>query len=329
MKNQCRRLFLFFLLVLSQICLAGQTFKTGCIFLNEEDVIRGELAVQGDYSNSKSCIFRRNPNAPLQVFRPFEIYGYAFESGKYYVSSVLPESGDSVFLRFMIHGALDLFIREDAQSFPYFYLATASKPLVSLQYYERPVSSIFMDSSRVSTNYKNTLYSYTDDCPSVKGQALLMKEPNYRDLYHLIHRYQRFMRPFEPLTIYDKKTNRYPFMEFGYGWSAPEHFSFNFFLPAPLLPDFLYLGLGYDTYYGIPLQLRLQHLIGFLEPELGVGIDWFPDMLLIDYYYQWSAGLNVNLGRFSIGCHYSYHFYKWFPLEDRKDLRMTLSYKFH
>lgn len=332
MKNKCSRLLILVLtsyfIHMPEICLAGQHFKPGSVVLNHGGALRGELAVQGEFSTSKSCIFRPNAKKTLQVFRPFEIKGFVFNGGKRYVSCVLPESGDSVFLRLVLDGEIDLLSREDYRSFSYYYIRKDTLPLVNLYYSERPVSSIFKDTGRIKTNYKTTLYRYTDDCPSIKGQVRLVKDPNYPELYRVIHRYQRFMNPAEPLRLYANRTTKHPFFEVGYGWAAPSHYSLNYFVPAPLLPNFVFLGVGYDSYYGIPMQLRLRYPFFFLQPEIGAGIDWFPGFPLIDHYYQWTAGLSVTVGRFSLGYKYTHHFSKWFPLENRNDIGAVLSYQF-
>jgi hypothetical protein len=332
MKNKfCRLLILIltsYLLSIPEICLAGQRFKPGFIVMNQGDTIRGELAVQGEFSSSKSCIFRQKAKKPLRVFRPFEIKCSVFNAGERYVSAVLPESGDSVFLRLVLDGEIDLLSREDYRSISYYYLQKDSLPLVNLYYFEQPVSSLFQDTGRIRTNYQTSLYRYTDDCPPIKGQVRLVKGPNYPELYRVIHRYQRFMNPTEPLILYANRTKKHPFFEIGYGLSSPSHYSLNYFFPAPILPNFIFVGVGYDSYYGIPLQIRLRYPIYFIQPEIGAGIDFFPGFPLSNTFNQWTVGLSLKLSRFSIGYKYTNHFTKWFPFENWNDKGLIFSYQF-
>lgn len=326
-----RSLILFlalFLIFHSERSVAGHTFKPGSIVSSKGDTIRGELAVQGDFSSSKSCIFRTNAKADAQTFKPFDIRGYAFDAGKHYESAVLPESGDSLFLRFVLDGNIDLLSREDYRSFTYYYIRKDTLPLVNLYYIDRPVSSIFADTDRVITNYKTTLYPYTDDCPALKGQVRLVRTPSYTELYKVIHRYQRLMNPDEPLKHYVNRNKKHPFLEVGYEMTASMHKSITFFYPIPMLPKFVFLGVGYDNYYGIPLQVRLQVPIAFLRPEIGAGIAWNPGDPILNVNKQRTAGLTAMIGPFAIGAKYTYHYVDWTPLYSKKDWCATLSYQF-
>jgi hypothetical protein len=136
------------------------------------------------------------------------------------------------------------------------------------------------------------------------------------------------MNPDEPLKRYVNKTKKHPFLELGYGLSSPFHKSITFFYPLPALPDFVYVGVGYDTYYGIPLEARLQVPISFLRPEVGAGIEWFPGFPLLDLYYKRTAGLSAQFGSFALGAKYTYHYANWAPYLYGKDWCATLSYRF-
>lgn len=302
-------------------------FRPGRIVLNQGDTIKGELLVQGEFSLSKSCTFRTNQKAPQVVYHPFQIKGYQFNSGRRYVSTVLPESGDSVFLRFVLDGVIDLYMRENAMSKSFYYLNKDQSSLVNLRYFELPITTNFVDTSRTWSNYKTSLYLYTDDCPSMYGQVRKLKDPNYQELHRIIHRYQSLMQPNKPLRVYDFQPDSHPFVEVGYGLVGPDHLFGLFFLPSPLLSKFLYIGSGYDTYYGIPFQLRLRHPIYFIQPEVGVGMDYLPGYDVINPFYHWTAGASLKLGRISIGARYTKHYSNWYTVMELNEWSATMSYE--
>lgn len=70
-------LFLGLFLLLS-VCLKAQEtrFHSGYIITASKDTIQGEIMLRTDEQNSKSCIFRENPQSEEQHFSPAELHSY-------------------------------------------------------------------------------------------------------------------------------------------------------------------------------------------------------------------------------------------------------------
>jgi hypothetical protein len=101
-----------FLLLFSISETAGQTdFQPGYIITIENDTIIGLIDYRGDIRNSKKCSFKPDENSQSIEYNPFEIKGFRFVNGKFYLSrSVLIEnSQDSIFAEYLVNGITDLF----------------------------------------------------------------------------------------------------------------------------------------------------------------------------------------------------------------------------
>jgi hypothetical protein len=95
---------------------SGQTnYKPGYIITKENDTINGLIDYRGDFRNSKKCSFKANENSKSIEYNPFEIKGFHFNNGKFYVSKSISieNSPDSIFVEYLVNGIADLFYYRD------------------------------------------------------------------------------------------------------------------------------------------------------------------------------------------------------------------------
>ena len=84
----------------------NSSFMDGYIVTNDNDTIRGEIALRTDRVNGNECHFRRSPGEAAKVYYPGSIVAYRFTPGKYYVSRMvtIEEAPRNVFLEYLIEG---------------------------------------------------------------------------------------------------------------------------------------------------------------------------------------------------------------------------------
>lgn len=146
-------LFLGLFLLLS-VCLKAQEtrFHSGYIITASKDTIQGEIMLRTDEQNSKSCIFRKNPQSEEQHFSPAELHSYHFINGKHYYSQqvTLDQEPKLLFLECLVKGRLTL----------YYY------PTTFVQYYffydEETGTLTAINNQKVKVSGKNTNYEGTD-----------------------------------------------------------------------------------------------------------------------------------------------------------------------
>ena len=60
----------------------NSSFMDGYIVTNDNDTIRGEIALRTDRVNGNECHFRRSPGEAAKVYYPGIIVAYRFTPGK-------------------------------------------------------------------------------------------------------------------------------------------------------------------------------------------------------------------------------------------------------
>lgn len=141
-------LFLF-----SSVLTGQNDFRSGSVFLMDGDTIHGQLNFQGDLNHAREIEFR-NQDSSL-VFSPFDILGYAFSDGKYYVSKKAIVSRDTVniFAEYLVKGQKNLYYHRSASG-PH-YLIDYLNGLIT----EIPYNDEFVNIDVSTTNQTRQLTS--------------------------------------------------------------------------------------------------------------------------------------------------------------------------
>jgi hypothetical protein len=121
-----------FLIVLPLTTFSQRDFREGYIISNKGDTLYGLIDHMGDLMSSKECVFKQNKKEKFVKYKPFEIQGYRFTDGKFYVSKTISlrtfdeanvseatETKD-VFLEYLLNGIVNLFYYKDAVVVRYF-----------------------------------------------------------------------------------------------------------------------------------------------------------------------------------------------------------------
>lgn len=142
-------ILLIFCISLSQIALSQNSFQSGYILKNNGDTVKGFID-KNEHGN-QACLFRLTQDSEVIVYKPFEIVGYRFDVGNFYVSKsielqnsykaivkldhpdpwkpgVLSEKSnlikgtyiDSFFLEFLVKGQINLYYKKLADNDLYF-----------------------------------------------------------------------------------------------------------------------------------------------------------------------------------------------------------------
>jgi hypothetical protein len=109
---------------------AQKEFLDGFIVTNSYDTIVGQIAKRGDILNGKDVIFKDSTQKE-RVLKPYQIWTYAFASGRYFHSkTILEEQADffgelvlddkHVFLEMLVDGIKDLYYFRDSKNDRYF-----------------------------------------------------------------------------------------------------------------------------------------------------------------------------------------------------------------
>lgn len=108
--------FSFFILILFSLTTnqisAQSNLKKGYIITNDKDTITGLIDFRTDKRNASYCRFKQNEHSKVQLYSPYEIFGYRLaDEGKYYISKEVEINGvkHRAFLEYLIDGMMSLY----------------------------------------------------------------------------------------------------------------------------------------------------------------------------------------------------------------------------
>ena len=198
------RLFLLLIFLSITIVLSAQDLREGYIYCNG-DTVEGILKFQGDIKNSKECILTSDAESKA-IFLPFEIDGYRFKNGKYYVSKYLikPDTTLKVFAEYLVKGQKDLFYYRNNSGFHYLINANDSS-LIELPYKQELVNIDGKSYLRESKRHIGLLKSYFSDCPSIYLQIEKLKKPDTKNLISITKTYHDVVCGENTCVVYKKQ----------------------------------------------------------------------------------------------------------------------------
>jgi len=180
---------LFILLSFLRISYAQTDQRKGLVITNSGDTIVGMINFQGDIKNSKVCIFYF-ASGKNEVFHPFDIYGYRFDGGKFYVSKYIEEfdSVNQIFAEYLVRGQKDLFYYRDYSGFHYGFGKNDST-LIEIPCKEDIIVIEGKPYLHEPTNHIGFLKSFFADCPSIFGKIDNIKKPDKNNLISITIKY--------------------------------------------------------------------------------------------------------------------------------------------
>lgn len=142
---------------------AQEDIRKGFIIDSVGDTIHGMIDFQGDMKNSEECIFY-DKNAQPITYKPFDIQGYRFNGGKFYVSKKV-EANDTlfeIFAEYIVDATKDLFYYRDMKGFHYL-ISYDDSTLVEIPYKEKVIRKNGEKYLYESTKHIGYLKTYFDD----------------------------------------------------------------------------------------------------------------------------------------------------------------------
>lgn len=111
MKKIFTSSLLTLILGVSHLVMAQSNFQQGFIITLKNDTIYGLVDSRVDQKQALLCSFKKDRKAPVEKYKPGEIYGYRFLNGKYYVSKQVKINGEDkmLFLEYVVNGIADLY----------------------------------------------------------------------------------------------------------------------------------------------------------------------------------------------------------------------------
>ena len=313
-----KRFLLLLNIVTISILLNAQDLRKGYIF-SKGDTINGILKFQGDIRNSKECILISDRETE-KLLLPFEIDGYMFEKGKYYVSKYLVKSDTTlkVFAEYLIKGQKDLFYYRDYTGFHYLINANDSS-LIEIPYKQEVVYIDGKSYLRESKQHIGLLKSYFSDCPSIYSQIEKLKKPDSKNLISITKKYHEVVCGENSCIVYKKQKTPLkiavePRFELTKFQGESDYFRQHgglVYIWLPVSNENLYLksGVLYSKHdndismYKIPLQFEYVFPKKIVRPKLDLGVNIYSTK--IPNYTQGmaltlaaSGGLMVTLTKF-------------------------------
>lgn len=90
---------------------AQRDFRSGYIITLQNDTVHGFILHTGVKKVSNECVFKKEETGSIVKYRPFDITGFRFDEGKYYISKELPlrEGTKTFFTEYLIRGKANIY----------------------------------------------------------------------------------------------------------------------------------------------------------------------------------------------------------------------------
>ena len=288
MKN----LFVIVMLIFSANTLFAQIqFRQGYVITLTGDTLFGEIDYQDNDVLARQCRFRENPQSQSQIFTPFDIAGYRFTDGKYFISKNIDNT--QYFVEYLLNGVINLYTLHDEKKATHFYIEKEGIGLNEIPYENKVLRVEDANYAFSTTKHIGILQYYMQDAGELNSQIATIKEPTRRNLLKLTENYHNVVCDSVSCIIYEKKMQRVrvnPQLIFGAthlsGKAIPDK---NLYMPTygllchisfPFASDKIYLKTGFfnflyknTSYCVIPLQLEYIYPIGVVRPRISAGLN--------------------------------------------------------
>lgn len=196
----------------SQFCYGQYDWKEGLIIHNNGDTVHGYIDERIAQTNQIACFFKNGIDGEIKKYSPFQILGYRFSDGKYYISKTIkfPEKEDSMFLEFLVKGKISI----------YHYIGVGE-----LYFIEKDGQLTELENSEISIrvgdrNYTKKKNEYIGSLNILLQDAYIPNEiqkTRYQSesLIKLAKTYNEKMCPDEKCITYEKKKEKAKF-DFGF-----------------------------------------------------------------------------------------------------------------
>ncbi|WP_338399317.1 hypothetical protein [Persicobacter psychrovividus] len=278
-----------------------------------------KIRYQGDIKNSQLCSYI-DADGKENTASPYEIKGYTFKDGKFYVSKnfIKQEMVEKVFVEYLVKGQKGLYFLRDWEDFHYLIDCNDSS-VMALPFQNEMISQQGKSYQRKSTKYIGILKNYFVDCPDLYKEIEGMRKPNEKQLTHLTKKYNDKVCGEGTCIVFEKKKAKFimaiePYFASthfkGLGNYAEQGGLLYFWLPKSNERIYLKTGLLFSSQqnqqslYRIPLRFEYVYSSKFIQPKFDLGLNIFS---LRNPEYQegmgvsfaGSTGLRLRLSKFA------------------------------
>jgi len=289
-QTQMKRLLLLLAFINVSLLLSAQEdLRDGFIISIHGDTIKGILKFQNDIRNSKVCVYYSDSKTKKKL-RPFDIEGYVFENGKYYVSKYIlePDTIYKVFAEYLVKGQKDLFYYRD-YSGSHYLISASDSSLIEIPYKRETLSIEGTSYLRESTRHIGMLKAYFSDCASIYSQIENLKKPDSKNLISITKAYHEAVCGENTCVVYKKQKlplrigfePRVGLTRFRDDTSYSMQYGGLFYIWLPESNENLYFKFGFlyserdnnISMYKIPLQFEYVYPNKIIRPKFGLGLN--------------------------------------------------------
>lgn len=193
---------LIYFLLFVELTNAQTGLRPGYIIKNDGDTLYGQIDFQSEIHMSKICLFKQLDSLHVTEYFPFEISGYRFTDGKYYVSKRIKNK--NVFLEFLIKGKVNIYFLADEEADRYF-IEKDSMGFTEITYQEVHKIKGNNDVLIRSKKHFGVLTYFMQDAPAIKAEIMDIKQPDRKNLILLAKDYHNAICNGEKCIIYENK----------------------------------------------------------------------------------------------------------------------------
>jgi hypothetical protein len=282
-----RHLFTLLLLIIPVCIHAQEGFKKGFVLLTKTDTIFGLIENDSFFNNSTVCNFKKDESAQVTHYTPDQIFGYYFNSGKYYVSKEV--DGNRCFLEFIVEGKLNVYFTQDKDLNNRYFIEKDTLPLRELVYKKE----VLVDDDGIqrvsrSKTHNQLLSYYTNDCPQLKETAMTINKPEAASLIRFAEDYHNAVCTDEKCIVYEKKQKTVFELELSGGASMifPDdykHIHRQTFATGGLMLGMMIPSVSESIYGGVGVGF-FEYTTDVLSKIVYIGDDLNGDPIYINYY---------------------------------------------
>ena len=277
---------------------AQTEYRKAYIITNSNDTLFGTIDFTGDENLYVKCRFK-NASHQITEYKPFDIKGFRFIDGKYYVSKY-SKSRDQIkpiFAEYLVKAIRNLYYYRDYTS--HFLIDYHLDTTTDIPYYQKIVNRDDVNYYYNSTLHIGYLKNYFSDCKAITDTIDKIETPTVENLVALTKRYHHLVCGDSGCIVYYKPRPKFSVaIEPVYGMNQYQRMDIedrpNFIVEYGLLAyiwlptanENLYFKTGYmysqftaygyvTSLYRIPIGFEYVFPNQWIKPTFGIGVNAF------------------------------------------------------
>jgi hypothetical protein len=206
-------------LLLFTFLICYSSYKPGYLISNGNDTVIGLIKEQSEIDYSIHCFFKKNITDQPQEYLPFQIKGFRFINGKYFISSHVEINGEvkSVFFQWLIKSKVNILTYNYSAKNYLYYMQIGDSSLIALKNTKTTIKTKYSDKYTFESDkpnissldydvekkeYIGVLNYYLQDWPKIHNK-LTGLSLNKKNLIGIAKDYQNYSCPGTACIIYE------------------------------------------------------------------------------------------------------------------------------